>query len=79
MQIEQNYYGDFKVTDELSFDLFALTVASNKIYFQFGKRVSDWPVTIEFNDKIGYWEVYFTRPVTDKEYEQTMLSLPEDI
>jgi hypothetical protein len=76
MRVEQTYYGDFKITDELPFDLFDLTSAANKIYFDFGRRVTDWPVTIEYNERTMYWEVYFTRPVTDEEYVATVSYLP---
>lgn len=68
MLTEQTYYGDFKITSDLPFDLFSLKRIADRIFFDFGNNVSAWPVTIELNDRTGLWELSFTRPVTDEEY-----------
>jgi hypothetical protein len=30
--------------------------------------VRNGPITIDFNEQTGYWEVWFTRPVSDEDY-----------
>lgn len=79
MRIEQGYYGDFKVMDELPFDLFALIKVQQKIWGDYGVTVSTWPVSTDLNETTGYWEVWFTRPVTDQEYVENMLPLPDHL
>lgn len=68
MRIEQTYYGDFRVLDEFPFGANDIISAAHKISREEDVVVLDWPVTIDHNDRTGYWEVWFTRPVSDEEY-----------
>lgn len=68
MRIEETYYGDFRVFDEMPFDLNALSRAEHKIAHSFDAEVGNWPITIDHNERTGYWEVWFTRPVSDEDY-----------
>lgn len=67
MEIEKTYYGDFIVRDELYFSLRSLTAAQTKIYWDFGKNVTEWPITIELNVKTMLWEVWFLSPYTEED------------
>lgn len=77
MRIDQNYYGDYTITDEMPFDLESIRTAANKILVIDSTPVFDWPVTIELVN--GYWELHFTRPVKDEVYAQGMHSVPKDL
>lgn len=68
MRVEESYYGDYKVMDDFPFTTADIVRAGSVIYKSFGVRTVNWPVTIDFNDKTGYWEVWFTRPVDDATY-----------
>jgi hypothetical protein len=68
MRIEESYYGDFKVIDEMAFTIADLIRAGALIRRHYHVRVLNWPVTIDLNQKTGYWEVWFTKPVSDEEY-----------
>lgn len=68
MHIDEGFYGDFKVMDELAFTTADIMRAAMVIQKTYRVRVVNWPVTIDLNEKTGYWEVWFTRPVTDEEY-----------
>lgn len=67
MRIDQGYYGDYKITCEMPFDLESIRLAANKILVIDGVAVFHWPVNVELVN--GYWELHFTRPVTDEVYE----------
>lgn len=69
MRIEQSFYGDYKVMDEMPFDLQSLNSAMVIIGKEHGEPVSDWPVTTDYDDKIGYWTAWFIKPLPDAEYE----------
>jgi hypothetical protein len=68
VRTEQTYYGDYRVFDEMPFGTADLTKAVFRISADFKENVFRWPVTIDFNEKTGYWEVWFTRPVSDEDY-----------
>lgn len=75
MRIEESYYGDFKVMDEFSFTTADIVRAASVIFKSYKVRTVNWPVTIDFNEKTGYWEVWFTRPVDDATYVAHMENL----
>lgn len=77
MRITQMYYGDYHIIDDFPFNVITLEGASDQIYHDYGVRVHSWPITIDLNEKLGLWEVWFTRPATDKEYVEYMEDLPE--
>lgn len=68
MRIDESYYGDFKVMDELPFTTADIIRAASLILKLYRVRTTNWPITIDFNEKTGYWEVWFTRPVDDATY-----------
>lgn len=68
MRVEQTYYGDYLVTDELPFSTKDLINASWKIVDTYKVNVHAWPVNIDYNEKSGFWEAFFGRPVSDEEY-----------
>lgn len=77
MRVTKGYYGDsFIVTDELPFSGSDILRAAHKVKRDYGENVWEWPVTIDFLEKTGYWEAWFTRPATDEEYEERMRELP---
>lgn len=69
MRIEQGYYGDYTVTDEMPFSANDIVNVAIDIELEDGVSVRDWPVTIEYSTKLDRWCLWFLRPVTDKEYE----------
>lgn len=73
------YYGDFHVVDELPFNVISLESASDRIWHDYAVRVNGWPLTIDLNQKTGYWEAWFNRPVSDEEYVEKMSKMPGDI
>lgn len=68
MRIEESYYGDFRVYDELAFTTADILRAAALIYKSHRIRTLNWPVTIDFIEKGEYWELWFTRPVSDEQY-----------
>jgi hypothetical protein len=70
MRIEQSYYGDYIVSDEMPFSANDIVNAAVDIELDDGVMVRDWPVTMEYSNKIGRWFLWFLRPVADKEYEK---------
>ena len=79
MRITRMYYGDYHVVDNFPFNVISLESASDRIFYEDGVRVHGWPVTIDLNQKTGYWEVWFTRPASDEEYVQNVPEVPGDI
>lgn len=77
MRIEESYYGDYKVMDEFAFTPADIIRAATLILKSSKVRVMNWPVTIDLNQKTGYWELWFTRPVDDAAYVARMESLSE--
>lgn len=72
MRIGTTYYGDFLVHDELPFTLNSLSKAEDRIFDQFGTEVGDWPVTIDYLENPGVWEIWFSPPVSDEDYVKRM-------
>lgn len=72
MRIEQSYYGDYKVMDELAFTTADIIRAANLIFKSYRVRTLNWPVTIDLNQKTGFWELWFTKPVDDEKYVEFM-------
>lgn len=68
MRINQTYYGDFDVVDEMPFATADIVRALHLILKQYRVRAFNWPVDTDYNDKTGYWHLRFTRPVSDEEY-----------
>lgn len=68
MRIEQTLYGDFRVYDEMSFSTQNLVNALYLIHRDYKVTAYKWPVTIDLNQKAGFWEAWFVRPVSDEEY-----------
>lgn len=68
MRIEESYYGDFKVTDIMPFAATDILRAASLIYKSYKVRTVNWPITIDFIEKTGYWEIWFTKPVSDEDY-----------
>lgn len=75
MRIETSYYGDYRVFDELAFTTADIIRVATLIQKTDRVRVLNWAVTIDFNDKTGYWELWFTRPVDDATYVAHMENL----
>lgn len=72
MHIVEGYYGDFKALDELPFSLNSLSRAEYKVAHEYNVEVGHWPMTIDYIENTGYWEVWFTPPVSDEEYVERM-------
>lgn len=68
MRIDETYYGDYHVVDEMPFATADIVRALTVIHKDYRVRAFNWPVTIDYDDKTGYWHVWFTRPVNDNEY-----------
>lgn len=79
MHIEQTYYGDYRMISDMPFTYPAIWSGMLQIHASYDDLVANWPITIDFNEKTGYWELWLTRPVSDQEYVEKMLSLPEDV
>lgn len=69
MRIEESYYNDYTVTDEMPFSANDIVNVVVDIELEFGVSVRDWPITMEYSTKIDRWCLWFLRPVNDKEYE----------
>jgi hypothetical protein len=68
MQIRRGFYGDFHVYDEMPFSTKDATKAVFKIARDYQVNTYSWPFTIDYDQKTGYWELWFTPPVSDEDY-----------
>lgn len=70
MRVELGYYLDVvMVTDPCAFSLADIEKAANRVYWETGNFVKFWPITIEYNERTEWWEVYFIKPFENKEKE----------
>lgn len=75
MRIEESFYGSFKVIDEFAFTMADILRAASLIFKSYRVRTVNWPITIDFNQKTEYWELWFTKPASDEEYVEHMSAL----
>lgn len=77
MRVELGYYNEYiKVIDPMPFSLADLDKAQTRVYWETGMDVTFWPMNIELNERTACWEVYFIRPVPDKDYIEGVQPLP---
>jgi hypothetical protein len=62
MRIEREYFGDWKVQDEVLFTAYDIHRAAWKVFHDHGEWVFEWPLTVE--ERHGFWELWFYRPQT---------------
>lgn len=69
MRVDTGFYGEFiKVSDPCSFSLADIEKAQQRVFWETGRNVKFWPITIEFNERTEWWEVYFIKPyLSEKE------------
>lgn len=65
MRISVGFYGDYVIQDELPLSLRHIVTVANKIQYDDGVNVSDWPVWV--SDRNGTYELVFWNPMKENE------------